>query len=218
MEPDEKSYQSLIFTINTKVSVKNITQDDVMQIVMLQREIYPEVASGSLYSPFFIEKHLRVFSEGQFCVKVEGKIIGSATNLRILLKPEYKDHTWHDIVGYGMLTSNDSTGDTLYADDILTHPSYRRLGIGTALMNARKKLCMKLGLRRIIGGGRLYDYCLYADHMNPEEYAKKVVNGELVDPVLTFQLKNNFKCVKILPNYLLDSRSLSYATFIEWKP
>jgi len=34
--------------------------------------------------------------------------------------------------------------------------------------------------------------------------------------VLTFQLKNDFKFIKILPNYIKDSRSLNYATFIEW--
>jgi hypothetical protein len=84
--------------------------------------------------------------------------------------------------------------------------------------HAQKNSARKLELRRIIGGRRLYDYCLNGDHMNPDEYAKKVFNGELVDPVLTFQLKNNFKCVKILSNYLLDSSSLNYLTFIEWKP
>ena len=53
--------------------------------------------------------------------------------------------------------------------------------------------------------------------MAAEEYAKKVVAEELSDPVLSFQLKNGFRFIKILPNYLNDSRSLNYAAFIEWK-
>jgi hypothetical protein len=53
--------------------------------------------------------------------------------------------------------------------------------------------------------------------MSADEYARKVVAGELDDPVLSFQLKNGFNFVKILPNYMKGSRSLNYATFIEWK-
>jgi hypothetical protein len=43
-----------------------------------------------------------------------------------------------------------------------------------------------------------------------------VVKGEIHDPVLSFQLKNGFKYIKIIPQYLYDSRSLNYASFIEW--
>jgi hypothetical protein len=39
---------------------------------------------------------------------------------------------------------------------------------------------------------------------------------ELHDPVLSFELDNGFKFVKILPNYLEDIRSKNYASFIEW--
>ena len=159
---------------------------------------------------------MRVFPEGQFCAEIDGQVVGSATNLIVRLEPEYREHSWHDIVGYCNTTGYDPNGDSLYASDILTHPSYRRHGIGTALMKARKELCMKAGLRRIIGGGRLYNYCLYSNIMSPDEYAQRVVRNNLVDPVLTFQLRNEFKYIKILPNYLLDNRSLDFASFIEW--
>ena len=52
--------------------------------------------------------------------------------------------------------------------------------------------------------------------MSPKQYAKKAENGELKDPVISFQLKNDFKLIKVLPNYLYDKRSLNYAAFIEW--
>ena len=62
----------------------------------------------------------------------------------------------------------------------------------------------------------MYNYHKYAKIMSAQEYAKKVVRGELKDPVLSFQLKNGFKFIKVLPNYLYDKRSLNYASFIEW--
>ena len=75
---------------------------------------------------------------------------------------------------------------------------------------------MKFKLRRMIGGGRLFNYCNYADKMSAVEYAHKVMNGEFKDPVLSFELENGFKFIKILPDYLDDVRSLNYASFIEW--
>jgi hypothetical protein len=88
--------------------------------------------------------------------------------------------------------------------------------LGSALLKIRKEVCLKEGLRRIIGGGRLYNYCLYADNMSPHKYAKLVVSKNLVHPVLSFQLKNEFRYIRILPNYLPDSRSLNFASIIEW--
>jgi hypothetical protein len=52
--------------------------------------------------------------------------------------------------------------------------------------------------------------------MSALEYAQKVITRELRDPVLSFELDNEFKFIKILPNYLDDVRSLNYASFIEW--
>jgi hypothetical protein len=52
--------------------------------------------------------------------------------------------------------------------------------------------------------------------MTPQEYAQKVVNGKLTDPVLSFQLKNGFKFIKVLPDYLYDRRSVNFASFLEW--
>jgi hypothetical protein len=68
----------------------------------------------------------------------------------------------------------------------------------------------------MIAGGRLFNYTGYADRMSPSEYANKVIKGELKDPVLSFEIDNGFKFIKILPNYLNDVRSVNYASFIEW--
>ena len=115
-----------------------------------------------------------------------------------------------------MFTNHSYDGDSLYGADISTHPKHRHEGLGSMLYAARKDLAMKMNLRRMIAGGRLFNYCDYADKMPALEYAEKVIRGELKDPVLSFELDNGFKFIKILPNYLDDVRSLNYASFIEW--
>jgi hypothetical protein len=115
-----------------------------------------------------------------------------------------------------MFTNHNPNGDSMYGADISTHPKHRHEGIGGMFYEARKNLAVKLNLRRMIAGGRLFNYCEYAEKMSAQEYAEKVVKGELKDLVLSFQLNNGFKFIKILPNYMKDSRSLNYASFIEW--
>jgi ribosomal protein S18 acetylase RimI-like enzyme len=198
------------------IIIRNIQQKDIPQIVALQKESFPDIAAGMISAPFFLENHICLFPEGQFCAELNERIVASACSLIILLKPEYAEHTWRDIVGDQKLTSHNPKGDSLYADDISTHPNFRCLGIATMLYNTRKDLAIKLNLRRIIGGGRLPHYCEYADKMSAIEYAQKVIKGKLKDPVLSFQLKNGFRFIKILPNYIYDTCSLNYASFIEW--
>ena len=147
--------------------------------------------------------------------KKKKKIVGSASSLIVTLKPPYAEHTWYDITGHGMFLNHDIHGDTLYGADISTHPKFRRQGIASMLYNARKDLAIRLNLWRIIAGGRLYYYYKYADKISPLEYVNKTIRGEIKDPVLLFQLKNGFRFIKILPNYLYDRNSLNYAAFIE---
>lgn len=171
---------------------------------------------GSVWKEAELQKHIEVFPEGQFCAEYNNTIIGSSSSLIVTLESEYAIHTFGQITGRGQFTTHNPRGDSLYGADISIHPDYRRLGIATLLYDVRKDLAIKLKLRRIIAGGRLFNYCEYAQKMTPEEYVQKVIDKEISDPVLTFQLQNGFKFIKILPNYIRDARSLNHATFIEW--
>jgi ribosomal protein S18 acetylase RimI-like enzyme len=200
------------------VKIRNTTYDDIIKIVELQKESFPFMArEGMIWKPEQLQNHLRVFPEGQFCAESDGRIVGSVSSLIVKLDPEYQEHTWMGICGGPDFENHNPDGDSLYGADVSTHPDYRRLKIATRLYDARKNLCIRLNLRRIIAGGRLFNYCEFAEKFSAEEYVKKVIDGDIDEPVLCFQLKNGFKFIKILPNYLKDSRSLNYATFIEWK-
>ena len=168
------------------------------------------------WSATSLKNHIRIFPQGQLYAEFEGKLVGSCSSLIVTLKTDYEDHTWSEITDFGSFSNHDPAGDSLYGADISVHPDFRNTGIATALYDARRDLSIKLNLRRIIAGGRLFNYYKYANMMSADEYAKKVVKGELKDPVLSFQLKNGFKFIKILSNYLYDKSSLNYASFVEW--
>jgi GNAT superfamily N-acetyltransferase len=206
--------------------IRNITKQDIPQIVNLQRKSFADMAEyGMIWPSFYLKSHIDIFPEGQFCAEVvyneectkmkKKMIVGSASSLIVTLEPPYAEHTWYDITGHGMFLNHDFRGDSLYGADISTDPQFQRQGIASMLYDARKDLAKRLNLRRIIAGGRLYYYYKYADKISPLQYVKKAIAGEIKDPVLLFQLKNGFSFIKILPNYLYDKRSLNYASFIE---
>jgi predicted amidohydrolase len=116
----------------------------------------------------------------------------------------------------GYFHNHDRQGDTLYGADVYVHPDYRGRGVGAALYEARRHLCRELNLRRILAGGRLWNYSEFASKMSPEEYVAKVETGELRDLVLSFQLREGFAVRGVLRNYLNDPKSLNSASLVEW--
>lgn len=203
--------------VHRDIIIRKTFLEDIPKIINLQKESFPYLAKyGNIWHESELQNHLRIFPEGQCVADLNGQIIGSATTLIVMLEPEYKDHSWKEITSDGMITNHDPRGDSLYGADISTHPKYRHEHIGKNLYDFRKEIVKKLNLRRMIGGGRLFDYCDHAANMTALEYAQRVIKGELRDPVLSFELENGFRFIKILPNYLDDVRSLNYASFIEW--
>jgi ribosomal protein S18 acetylase RimI-like enzyme len=202
-----------------RITIRNIHKNDIPKIIALQRKSFSDMATyGMIWPSAFLENHLRVFPEGQLCAELDKEkiVVASSSSLIISLKPTYREHRWHEVTGYGMFNNHNHLGDSLYGADISTHPKFQRQGIGTMLYEARKDLVYKFNLKRMILGGRLYNYYKYAERMTALQYVQNVISGKFSDPVLSFQLKNGFRFIKILPDYLYDERSLNYATFLEW--
>jgi ribosomal protein S18 acetylase RimI-like enzyme len=202
----------------TGVRIRNTKKEDIHKIIELQKESFPLLAKyGNIWHEEELQSHLNIFPDGQFVAEEpDGTIVGSASTLIISLHPEYADHTWKEITANGLFTNHDPNGDSLYGADISTHPKYRHEGIGSMLYDERKRLVITLKLRRMIAGGRLFNYSNYSNQMSAEDYSKKVVEGKLHDPVLSFEIANGFRFIKVLSDYLDDVRSLNYASFIEW--
>src|SRR5919198_1127838 len=142
------------------VITRNTYQEDIHKIVSLQKESFPYLARyANIWRPEELESHLHIFPEGQFvAVEPDGTIVGSASTLIVSLNPEYAEHTWKEITAGGLFTNHNPNGDSLYGADISTHPKHRHEGIGGMFYDARKELAAKLNLRRMIAGGRLFNY------------------------------------------------------------
>ncbi|QNE41817.1 GNAT family N-acetyltransferase [Hymenobacter sp. NBH84] len=160
---------------------------------------------------------LKKFPEGQICIEDNGKVVAAALAIIVEYSKFGDKHTYAKITGNGKFDTHDANGDTLYGVDVFVDPEYRSLRLGRRLYDARKELCENLNLRAMVAGGRIPGYAAYANEMTPAKYVEMVRNKELTDPILTFQLANDFYVRKLIRGYLpYDSESKAYATLLEW--
>jgi len=202
----------------TGVRVRAATLKDVPGLVELNRVSYPQMAEDNIvWARGHLISHLEVFPEGQLVAEENGKLLGAAASLIVDLgKNPLRPHTWAGITDGGYFTNHDWSGDTLYGADVYVHPEARGKGVGAALYEARRELCRRYNLRRILAGGRLWNYIDHAKEMSPEEYVEKVKDGTYQDLVLSFQLRESFEIRSVMKNYLRDPRSKNHASLIEW--
>ena len=197
-------------------AVRQTRPQDVEGICALCQVVYPD-------SPPWTERqlvsHLSVFPEGQLVARERdsGRIVGMAASLIVLWDDYDIDTNWKDMTDAGMFTNHDPDGHTLYGAEVMVDPGCQRQGIGSALYQARRELARSLRLLRIRAGARLRDYHRYSHALDADAYVREVVAGRIKDPTLTFQLRQRFKVLAVVADYLRhDPESLGYAAVIEW--
>jgi predicted amidohydrolase/GNAT superfamily N-acetyltransferase len=176
---------------------------------------------ASMPNSYWKEHHIQAlinkFPEGQVIVKVNNKIAACALSIMVEYDFFMKTHTYRGITSNYTFDSHSPNGEVLYGIDVFVKPEYRGLRLGRRLYDYRKELCEKINLKGIVFGGRIPNYHKYAQDMSPKEYIKKVKEKEIDDPVLNFQISNDFHPVKVLKGYLEgDAASNEYAVLLEW--
>ncbi|MDT8346309.1 MAG: bifunctional GNAT family N-acetyltransferase/carbon-nitrogen hydrolase family protein [Flavobacteriaceae bacterium] len=178
-------------------------------------------AYSNMPDAYWAEKHVKklidIFPEGQVAIKIDGKLAGCALSIIINSAQLNVDHTYEEVTGNYSFQTHTIKGDTLYGIDVFIKPTYRGLRLGRRLYDYRKELCEKMNLRGIMFGGRMPNYYQHADRLAPKAYIEKVRSREIEDPVLNFQLANDFHVKKVVKNYLKgDKDSKEYAVILAW--
>ena len=199
-----------------KVELRNLQIEDYKQLKTSMLHAYDEF-DEPYWEEEEIERLLSLFPEGQLVILVDDKVVGSALSILVNYKKASSNHTYQKITGNSSFSTHDPEGEVLYGIDVFIDPEYRGLRLGRRLYDARKELCETLNLKSIIFAGRIPKYSKYSEEMTPKEYIDKVRLKEFYDPVLSFQLSNDFHVMKIMKNYLEgDVSSQEYAVLLEW--
>ncbi len=207
MEPTQKK-------IN-KVELRNLQIEDYAQLAQSFTRVYAD--KDVFWTHAQIEKLIRIFPEGQIVTVVDDKIVGCALSIIVDYDLVKGDHTYAKVTGDETFSTHNPKGNILYGIEVFIHPEYRGLRLARRMYEYRKELCEKLNLKAIMFGGRIPNYYKYADQMRPKEYIEKVRSREIYDPVLTFQLSNDFHVRRVMRNYLPnDEESKHCATLLQW--
>jgi ribosomal protein S18 acetylase RimI-like enzyme len=199
------------------LTVVNSTLDMVEQLEAIQRASFPTLSEAEIITAAHYAAHLKRFPEGQFAVVTQaGKVVASSTDFRTRVDFDHFEHRYIDAVAHNWLSNHDPEGDWLYGADIGVLPEYRQRGIGRMLYEARRNLIHRLNLKGHVAGGMFKGYGKLKDQLSIEEYAAKVVAGELFDPTVSVQLKVGFKIHGIIYHYVDDPSCDNKAAFIVW--
>jgi len=200
--------------MSQKIIVRHTRSTDIRPLITLQQRVYPTIPP---WREDLLLHQLKVFPQGQIVAEINGELVGAASSLVVMWNEWKVEHTWKEITARGSFDTHNPEGHTLYGAEVFVHPHLRGAGIGHALYHARRQLCQKLNLKRIIACGRLPGYHRYADQMSVQLYAQKVVWGDIHDPVLSFQLHEGFNFCGTVSGYIPEDReSLGYASLIVW--
>lgn len=210
--------------MTNKIDIQSIEN---IEIVFLKIEDYEEIkesmqdAYPNMVDSFW-EKHqikilIEKFPEGQVGIRVDNELAGCAFSIIVDYSQFDDKHTYNEITGNLTFNTHKPNGNQLYGVDVFIRPKFRGLRLGRRLYDYRKELCEKLNLKGIAFGGRIPNYYHYSKELSPREYIDKVRKKEIHDPVLDFQISNDFHPARVIKGYLQeDNESEDYAVLLEW--
>ena len=198
------------------VELKFLDLKDYQELKTAMKEVYKNMPD-SFWAAKQIKSLIKLFPEGQVVIKVNGQLAGCSLSIIVDYDNFEDNHTFQEITGQETFSTHTEDGDILYGIDVFIKPEFRGLRLGRRLYDYRKELCEKLNLKGIAFGGRIPNYHQYANKLTPKQYIDKIRRKEIHDPVLSFQINNDFHPAKILKGYLEgDKASKEFAVLMEW--
>jgi GNAT superfamily N-acetyltransferase len=199
---------------NAPARVRTAQLGDYAAWRALQKRCAPHAAAMSLRQ---FESRLLAFPEGQLVASYDGQLAGATSSLVVRWHDHGVEHTWKTITGEGYFATHEAAGQTLFGAEMLVDSALRGYSVARALHQARRRLCRRLNLRRIVVAERLGGFAAARQDMTPETYVTRVIWGDLAEPGLRFALSQGFQYCGVLRGYQPeDAAAGGNAALLAW--
>ncbi len=199
-----------------RLTIRNLKKQDFEAVKALSRQFYHETS----VSDDMLQGQLERFPEGQFVAIYDNKIVGHCASMLVREDNALAQHDWDEFTDEGTIKKHDPEGEWLYGLEIAVDPKMQGLRIGQRLYNRRKELCEEMGLKGIILVGRIPNYNTHYQETKEtaEQYVERIINRELMERVINFQMSNDFEFVKVMHDYLHpDPESRHKGAMMRWR-
>ncbi|HJV23075.1 MAG TPA: GNAT family N-acetyltransferase [Holophagaceae bacterium] len=203
--------------LNTPLRVRPLALSDLGAARELLRRVYPPglQSPATLWSEDLMALQARRFPEGQWvATRVDGRLMGLLSTLRLDLARALAPHTWDGITARGTLRTHEPLGNALYGVGMAVDPAFQGLGIGRLLLETSLEVAGRLGCYAALGGVRMAGYRLHAQDLSPQAYLDAVGEGRLWDPTLSRIRALGFDLLGVLPAYAQDPESGGFAALV----
>lgn len=205
--------------IISAINIPADKQDEFLNEVMgVERSAWPP---GLQATKEKFASRLRIFPEGFFAKRVNGKIEGVTTS-QITTYDSSASKTWDEITDNGMITrTHVPGGNALYVVSVGVAKEAQGNHVGSQIVEAQKKLTSELGLKYLYLGARIpgyNSYCQEHGEISVEDYLKlKDNDGESVDPEVRFYNRCGLQVKKIIREFEPDVDSGNYGAVMVWE-
>jgi predicted amidohydrolase/predicted N-acetyltransferase YhbS len=208
--PQSKAPQS-----KAKLIIRPARRKDARAIAELSAKVY---GAADAFTQAEVRGQINNFAEGQFVAEYEGAIVGHCATVVVTEAQAFGPHTWEEITGGGYGRQVLAEADILYGFEVCVDPAFRRLRIGQRFYRKRRELCENLELKGIVFAGRMPGYARQKRRFpDPQDYLDAVIEKEIKDPVIQFQIEQGYEPRRVLPAYIpQDRESGGNAVLMYW--
>lgn len=196
------------------VRVREAKLEDYAAIRALQRIAAPHRPPSSLKQ---LESQLHVFARGQMVAICGGELVGASTALVMGWTDFLPERSRDALTGDGYLGTHDESGSTLFGLELAHEPTPRGLVAARALSQARRRLCRRMNLRRVLTPVMLEGYARLRTSLTPEAFAMRVVSGHLAHAPMRRLMAHGFQFCGVLRDYdPQDAHAAGHAALFAW--
>lgn len=189
----------------------------IKKVVIFDREVWGDITDNRyIRNEEKVRSHFRICPYLIYFALKNGEILATVGSIYTTESEIRNKKTWLEKTDNGFLTTHMPNGNVAFGVDLSVKKGALKKISDKIVFSAIFISLIGEGKKTVYIGSRIPSYHKHKD-MKVEDYVYGTrKNGKPLDPELYFYIKNGFKIVEIIPEYMEDPESLNCGVLIKW--